>query len=89
MTISAFFFLFVTWSYDSDLTEFRCIEMIKGGSPYPDQNLVKALYLITTNGMPQIQNPKALSHVFSDYLAKTLEVDAEKQPTASVLRSGQ
>ena len=89
MTIGAFFFLFVTWSDDSDLTEFRCIEMIEGGPPYPDQNPVKALYLIATNGMPQIQSPEALSHMFSNYLAKTLEVDAEKQPTALVLRSGQ
>lgn len=61
------------------------IEMIEGEPPYLNQNPLKALYLIATNGTPQIQNPDALSAVFSDYLAKTLEVDAEKRPTASEL----
>ncbi|KAL4065879.1 STE/STE20/PAKA protein kinase [Scleroderma citrinum] len=61
------------------------IEMIEGEPPYLNQNPLKALYLIATNGTPQIQNPEALSPVFSDYLAKTLEVDAEKRPTASDL----
>ncbi|KAI6041257.1 STE/STE20/PAKA protein kinase [Pisolithus marmoratus] len=60
-------------------------EMIEGEPPYLNQNPLKALYLIATNGTPQIQNPEALSPVFSDYLAKTLEVDAEKRPTASEL----
>lgn len=59
--------------------------MIEGEPPYLNQNPLKALYLIATNGTPTIANPEALSPVFSDYLAKTLEVDAEKRPTASEL----
>ncbi|CCL98609.1 uncharacterized protein FIBRA_00611 [Fibroporia radiculosa] len=59
------------------------IEMIEGEPPYLNQNPLKALYLIATNGTPTIANPEALSTVFRDYLAKTLEVDAEKRPTAS------
>lgn len=59
--------------------------MIEGEPPYLNQNPLKALYLIATNGTPTIANPEALSPVFSDYLAKTLEVDAEKRPTASQL----
>ncbi|KAI0923746.1 hypothetical protein AcW1_006625 [Taiwanofungus camphoratus] len=59
------------------------IEMIEGEPPYLNQNPLKALYLIATNGTPTIANPEALSSVFRDYLAKTLEVDAEKRPTAS------
>ena len=59
--------------------------MIEGEPPYLNQNPLKALYLIATNGTPQIANPEALSPVFRDYLAKTLEVDAEKRPTASEL----
>jgi len=47
-----------------------------------NQNPLKALYLIATHGTPQIQNPDALSAVFKDYLARTLEVDAEKRPDA-------
>ncbi|KIK96044.1 hypothetical protein PAXRUDRAFT_32643 [Paxillus rubicundulus Ve08.2h10] len=61
------------------------IEMIEGEPPYLNQNPLKALYLIATNGTPTIASPEALSPIFSDYLAKTLEVDAEKRPTASQL----
>src|SRR5271169_867195 len=59
--------------------------MIEGEPPYLNQNPLKALYLIATNGTPTIANPEALSPVFSDYLAKTLEVDAEKRPNATAL----
>ncbi|KDR80742.1 hypothetical protein GALMADRAFT_222342 [Galerina marginata CBS 339.88] len=61
------------------------IEMIEGEPPYLNQNPLKALYLIATNGTPTIANPENLSSVFSDYLAKTLEVDAEKRPNAKEL----
>ena len=57
--------------------------MIEGEPPYLNQNPLKALYLIATNGTPTIANPGALSPVFRDYLAKTLEVDAEKRPNAT------
>ena len=57
--------------------------MIEGEPPYLNQNPLKALYLIATNGTPAIANPEALSTVFRDYLAKTLEVDAEKRPNAT------
>ncbi|KAF8216515.1 kinase-like domain-containing protein [Mycena galopus ATCC 62051] len=60
------------------------IEMIEGEPPYLNQNPLKALYLIATNGTPTIANPESLSAVFSDYLAKTLEVDAEKRCVLSV-----
>lgn len=59
--------------------------MIEGEPPYLNQNPLKALYLIATNGTPTIANPESLSATFRDYLAKTLEVDAEKRPTASEL----
>ncbi|TFK86746.1 Pkinase-domain-containing protein [Polyporus arcularius HHB13444] len=61
------------------------IEMIEGEPPYLNQNPLKALYLIATNGTPQIANPESLSPIFRDYLSKTLEVDADKRPTASEL----
>jgi serine/threonine protein kinase len=60
-------------------------EMIEGEPPYLNQNPLKALYLIATNGTPTIANPESLSPMFSDYLAKTLEVDAEKRPNATEL----
>lgn len=57
-------------------------EMIEGEPPYLNQNPLKALYLIATNGTPTINNPEALSDIFKDYLSKCLEVDAEKRPDA-------
>lgn len=59
--------------------------MIEGEPPYLNQNPLKALYLIATNGTPTIANPENLSPTFTDYLAKTLEVDAEKRPNATEL----
>jgi len=61
------------------------IEMIEGEPPYLNQNPIKALYLIATNGTPTIQNPEALSPIFKDYLKQALEVDAEKRPDAQGL----
>ena len=49
----------------------------------PSSVLIQALYLIATNGTPEIQNPENLSPVFKDFLAKCLEVDSEKRPSAS------
>lgn len=60
-------------------------EMIEGEPPYLDQNPLRGLYLIATNGTPKIANPENLSSVLRDYLAKTLEVDAEKRPDARQL----
>lgn len=61
------------------------IEMVEGEPPYLNQNPLKALYLIATNGTPTIANPESLSSTFRDYLARTLEVDAEKRPDAAQL----
>lgn len=61
------------------------VEMIEGEPPYLNQNPLKALYLIATNGTPTIANPESLSSTFRDYLSKTLEVDADKRPSASEL----
>ena len=71
-------------SYPPKIASFL-LEMIEGEPPYLNQNPLKALYLIATNGTPTIANPENLSSVFSDYLAKTLEVDAEKRPNATEL----
>lgn len=59
--------------------------MVEGEPPYLNQNPLKALYLIATNGTPTIANPELLSPIFKNYLSMTLEVDAEKRPDAAQL----
>ena len=60
-------------------------EMIEGEPPYWNEAPPRALYLIATNGTPTIANSEDLSSTFRDYLARTLEVDAEKRPDMSRL----
>ena len=59
--------------------------MIEGEPPYLNQNMLNALYLIAMNGAPAITNPENLTSTFRDYLAKTLEVDADKRPDGTQL----
>lgn len=46
---------------------------------------IQALYLIATNGTPELQNPERLSSVFRDFLNRCLEMDVDRRGSAKEL----
>lgn len=59
------------------------IEMVEGEPPYLNENPLRALYLIATNGTPELQNPEKLSKIFRDFLTKALEMDVDQRGNAT------
>ena len=66
-------------------TGIMMIEMLEGEPPYLDEEPLKALYLIATNGTPKLKRPDRASSICRDFLAKSLEVDVAKRATCAEL----
>ncbi|KAG0057620.1 Protein kinase [Gryganskiella cystojenkinii] len=61
------------------------IEMIEQEPPYLDEEPLKALYLIATNGTPTLKKPETLSAELKNFLAVCLCVDVKSRAASKEL----
>lgn len=61
------------------------IEMIEGEPPYLNEEQLKALYLIATNGTPKLKHPELLSTSIKKFLSICLCVDVRYRATTDEL----
>jgi len=61
------------------------MEMTDGEPPYMEFPPLRALFLITTQGIPGVKEPHKWSAEFKDFLAKCLTKDVNNRPDAATL----
>jgi len=61
------------------------MEMVEGEPPYMEFPPLRALFLITTKGIPPLKEPHRWSADLNDFFAKCLEKEVDKRPTADQL----
>jgi len=58
------------------------MEMAEGEPPYMEFPPLRALFMITTKGIPGLKEPQKWSREFQSFVAQCLEKDAERRPDA-------
>jgi len=58
------------------------VEMAEGEPPYMDFPPLRALFLITTKGIPDLKNPDLWSNEFVEFSRQCVELDIEQRPTS-------
>eukprot|EP01097_Dermamoeba_algensis_P010557 TRINITY_DN7874_c0_g1_i1.p1 TRINITY_DN7874_c0_g1~~TRINITY_DN7874_c0_g1_i1.p1 ORF type:complete len:504 (-),score=143.35 TRINITY_DN7874_c0_g1_i1:224-1735(-) len=61
------------------------IEMIEGEPPFMELPPLKALFIISTKGVPPLKEKEKYSDELNDFLSQCLQMDAEKRPEAEAL----
>jgi hypothetical protein len=61
------------------------MEMAEGEPPYMEFPPLRALFLITTKGIPGLKQPEIWSNEFKDFVARCLEKDVQNRPTSEEL----
>jgi serine/threonine-protein kinase CLA4 len=61
------------------------IELIENEPPYLNEEPLKALFLIATNGTPKLKNPEKLSNALKGFLSNCLCVDVRSRSDAGAL----
>ena len=64
------------------------IEMIESEPPYLNEEPLKALFLIATNGTPTLKKPDNLSRELKVFLSQCLTVDVKNRATAQEILAG-
>jgi len=55
------------------------IELVEGEPPYLNEEPLKALFLIATNGTPTLKNPELMSSDLKDLIGLSLQVEVDKR----------
>jgi len=61
------------------------MEMCEGEPPYMDFAPLKALFMISTQGIPELQQPERFSPEFRDFLKSCLQIHAGNRPSCQEL----
>jgi serine/threonine protein kinase len=86
------FFIFLFFLIFSNFKPNQSINFLKkecaeGEPPYMDYPPLRALFLITTKGIPDLESPEDWSSEFKDFIKKTLTKEPKDRPDASELLS--